>query len=298
MLKNKQVILFAILIVLLASISYVFSLTVSDNRPLYQNKLNVQLLWQDDDLDCQTKFNANEENRAWIVEQLQFFISDIEFGSAEIGWQRAQLTHSAYQSNGTVLLGKNCRETSQLGLSNHNENWMIEFASDINLSAVSAMRFTVGVPFSVNHLNPISQKSPLNSPSMFWVWQTGHKFIRLELAAENQPWLFHLGSTGCKSASVMRAPERACHYPNRFTFELPLTQVIGNNFVLAFDLAALLNNVDLNPLSSCQSERDKLSCQQLFQNLSIAERNTDAVSLPSVFKLLKTKHTSKGMSVE
>jgi uncharacterized repeat protein (TIGR04052 family) len=100
----------------------------------------------------------------------------------------------------------------------------------------SGIRFTVGVPFELNHGNPLSAPPPLDRGDMFWSWQSGHKFLRVDLAADAREWSFHLGSTGCSSASALRPPAAQCAQPNRMRVELkgdPLRNVVR------FDVSAL-----------------------------------------------------------
>src|SRR5262245_14312020 len=78
----------------------------------------------------------------------------------------------------------------------------------------AGLRFTVGVPFELNHGNPLTQAAPLDRSDLFWTWQSGHKFLRVDLAADDREWSFHLGSTGCSSASALRPPGTACAQPN------------------------------------------------------------------------------------
>lgn len=82
------------------------------------------------------------------------------------------------------------------------------------------VRFVVGVPFELNHANPLTAAAPLNRSDLFWVWQTGYKFLRAELAEEGTEWAFHVGSTGCASASAVRAPSADCAQPNRIVVEI------------------------------------------------------------------------------
>jgi len=84
----------------------------------------------------------------------------------------------------------------------------------------SGIRFTVGVPFDLNHGNPLTAGAPLDRGDMFWAWQSGHKFLRVDFATDAQQWSFHLGSTGCSSASALRPPQRACAQPNLIRIEL------------------------------------------------------------------------------
>ena len=61
------------------------------------------------------------------------------------------------------------------------------------------VRFTVGVPFEVNHQELTSLPSPLNLTALNWVWNAGHKFMRIDFTSTGQTrgFFVHLGSTGC-----------------------------------------------------------------------------------------------------
>ena len=93
----------------------------------------------------------------------------------------------------------------------------------------SGIRLTVGVPFELNHANPLTAAAPLDRGEMFWNWQSGHKFLRADLAVAGHEWAFHVGSTGCSSASALRPPAQPCAQPNEMHIELkgdPLKGVV------------------------------------------------------------------------
>jgi hypothetical protein len=93
----------------------------------------------------------------------------------------------------------------------------------------SGIRLTVGVPFDLNHANPLTATPPLDRGEMFWNWQSGHKFLRADLAVADREWAFHVGSTGCSSASALRPPAQPCAQPNEMRIELdgdPLRGVV------------------------------------------------------------------------
>ncbi len=261
-------------------------------------KISVQLLWHEKDLGCQSTFTPEGTDKSWFIEQFQFFLSNIEITSDNLSWQRLTLVKSPYQNADTALLGTNCRERKQQPNAKASGNWAVAFDNNINLSKAMALRFTLGVPFTSNHLNPISQDSPLNLPSMFWVWQTGHKFMRTELASLDEQWLFHLGSTGCKSASVLREPKSPCRYPNTVNFEVPIVKGEGKQLTLNVNLAQLLKKVPLTPGSSCQSERESASCQQLFNNLLVDEAGIEKVTTNRIFNVVKIKDKNGRSEVE
>lgn len=270
----------------------------SANQFIVAQKINVQLLWDKNKLDCQSVITSENNDEMWFIKQFQFFLSDIEITSEGTDWQRLKLIKNPYQSLNTVLLGADCREGKGQESSETLGHWSIDFDNNIDISKVNSLRFTLGVPFESNHLNPITQESPLNLPSMFWVWQNGHKFMRAELSSQNDQWLFHLGSTGCKAASAMRAPKSACRYPNTFNVEIPINKNNSNQLTLNLNLARLLNNVELTQTSSCQSERDASSCQQLFNNLSLEEKSTNKKRDEYVFNATNVSNISEGLEVE
>ena len=93
----------------------------------------------------------------------------------------------------------------------------------------SGLRLIVGVPFDLNHANPLTAAAPLDRGEMFWNWQSGHKFLRADLAVAGHEWAFHVGSTGCSSASALRPPAQPCAQPNEMRIELkgdPLQGVV------------------------------------------------------------------------
>lgn len=145
------------------------------------------------------------------------------------------------------------------------------------------VRFTLGVPFKLNHSDPTIAPSPLNLTSMFWAWQSGYKFVKIDMASTGQPqspgpsrevsmrdqveamarvdamkksgalpkrqspkaagFSIHLGSTDCASASLTSPPE-ACRNPNRTTITFDHFDVATN--VIAADLASLLGNTNVD----------------------------------------------------
>lgn len=112
-----------------------------------------------------------------------------------------------------------------------------------------SMAFLIGVPFDANHGNPLHAAPPLDRPAMFWSWQGGHKFLRLDL---DNAWSFHLGSTGCHSASPVRAPVTACRRSNLARIALPASAARGGT--VAVDLAALLGDVHPGRDPNCMGD--------------------------------------------
>lgn len=173
---------------------------------------------------------------------LMWFVS--EFQSDNM----LSISPSKFSSESVALIGANCEKSS----------WQVELmADDLDGKKLS---FSMAVPFNENHLNPLTAASPLNISEMFWSWQLGHKFFRFD---GGNGFAFHLGSTGCKSASRLRAPSAPCTHPNRYQFELAHFDV---QKPIILDLDRLFSEVDRS--RSCMSEQANDICQQLFSNLT------------------------------
>lgn len=126
--------------------------------------------------------------------------------------------------------------------------------------AYTGLAFTIGVPFDQNHQDPTLAAAPLNTTAMFWNWQGGYKFLRIDMvptamAAMEDPtadagaghgkakgWFLHLGSTMCDAASKTEAP-KACANENRMEIRLEGFDPATNTVVI--DPAAVVAEADL-----------------------------------------------------
>jgi len=132
------------------------------------------------------------------------------------------------------------------------------------------VRFTLGIPFRLGHQDTSTAKPPFDLSGMFWDWQGGYKFLRIDEATD----LFrvHLGSTMCVSRAPTAPPTAPCGRPN-------MGEVILHDFdpasnVIVADMAALLADSDLannTPDTSvgCQSDFNDPDCGPIFSNMGI-----------------------------
>ena len=79
------------------------------------------------------------------------------------------------------------------------------------------IRLEIGVPFELNHANPLTAEAPLDDAAMHWHWRSGYKFLRAGLDSNDDGFWLHLGSAGCEG-TVQNI--RSCKFPNRVTVEL------------------------------------------------------------------------------
>jgi uncharacterized repeat protein (TIGR04052 family) len=110
----------------------------------------------------------------------------------------------------------------------------------------TGIRFVLGVPFAQNHADASTAAAPLNVTALFWNWQGGYKFARIDTSTvvtgeTRQAFNIHLGSTSCDGTPA--GGVTMCTEPNRPTVELsgfnPATSVI------IADFAQLVEGLDL-----------------------------------------------------
>jgi hypothetical protein len=47
----------------------------------------------------------------------------------------------------------------------------------------TGLAFKLGLPFDLDHGDATIAASPLNFTAMFWVWASGYRFLKIDLAA-------------------------------------------------------------------------------------------------------------------
>lgn len=211
------------------------------------------------------------------VEDFRMFISNVRTLDAAGVEHAVKLTpDQKWQSESVALLDFE-NATGLCGeLGTPEVNASIRGVSDG--ATITGLRFSLGVPASEAHQNVGLAKAPLNLGAMFWGWQAGYKFLRVDFqstgvepAATATQWLIHLGSTGCQSEAPTVAPTTACARSNRAEVTL-----LGWNpaKTVVVDLAALLStaNVLANTPSTapgCMSDPNDPECQQVLPALGL-----------------------------
>lgn len=226
---------------------------------------------------CVEPFALNDdEEPSFHVKDLRLFVHDVELKAKGGDWTPLEMKNDGEWSDGVVTLldyedgGNHCSEGGTL-FQNH------VVRGSLPAGDYESIRFRIGVPHELNHGDVTTAAPPLNVSSMFWVWQRGYKFARIELLreveGEMKPWLFHLGSTGCESPAPTAAPEVPCAKTN--SPQITLDQFDPTSDQIALDLRALLRDLDLDmnteeTPSGCMSmPSESLECSPLYDNLNL-----------------------------
>lgn len=139
------------------------------------------------------------------------------------------------------------------------------------------LAFNVAVPFDHNHGDPTLAAAPLNATGMFWNWQGGYRFVRIDMVptdrSEDGPkgWFLHLGSTMCAAGSKTEAPT-SCANPNKMPLLFTAFDPASN--VVVIDPAPVVAGADLRanaPDTSpgCMSFPGDADCLTVMQNLGM-----------------------------
>ena len=221
--------------------------------------------------------NAFESHQqVWSIQQLAFFMSDIKLFDENTAYE-PPLRSTPWQTDNVVLIQPDLNDCATKSEDENNteqqdpaapeslkSNDYLQFLLPVDLDVSEQLSFTLAVPFELNHQNPLLQPSPLNLPSMFWSWRSGHKFLRLDMQAPDKNWVFHLGSVGCTAVSTMRSPQSECVQPNRVDFHLDKKH---NGTTLVMHLDRLIDNISMQNNDSCLFQLGQESCTILMSNL-------------------------------
>lgn len=165
--------------------------------------------------------------------------------------------------------------------------------------------FDLGLPFELNHADAASAPAPLNIPALWWNWQVGYKFVRLDMrlggeamgagmamptpiagatpsaeasghggmAMAANAYLIHLGSTGCPAPNEAAKPTEPCSNPNLTTVRLTNPNFVPGKTTIVADVNTLLSGVALEKSMpkppGCMSGTDDPDCSSLFPGFGL-----------------------------
>lgn len=128
------------------------------------------------------------------------------------------------------------------------------------------LRFTIGVPFRLNHDDPLTAMPPLGDADMHRDRRSGYKFLRAGIATTSDGFWIHVGSARCDGTIEHIT---GCRFENRITVELP--DFVPGESTVRVELAALLDGTDLGDgvSSECSSGPSETACVAPFAALGI-----------------------------
>ena len=207
----------------------------------------------------------------------RLYVSEIELRDGEGNWGALQLDQDTpWQHQSLALLDFEDRSGRCANGTSETRDIVTGYYG--GEGAPTGLRFVIGVPFELNHIDASTAPSPLNQTALFWNWLGGYKFIRLEGATTGLEtgWQFHLGSTACVPGEGGGA--QSCANGNRVVVELEEFQPEEN--IVIFDVAALVATSDLdssteNTPRGCMAGPEDPDCTTLFGTLGLSHGGID-----------------------
>lgn len=134
----------------------------------------------------------------------------------------------------------------------------------------TGIEFKIGVPFYLNHMNSTTATAPLNSSAMYWAWNSGYKFAKIEFTASSTN-NFHLGSQSCTGNAT--GPVNTCGKPNIPTIEITgSTSINTTTQAVTLDINKLYNGADASgtAINVCMGAGNgTAACQFMYTNLGL-----------------------------
>ncbi len=199
---------------------------------------------------------------------LRFYVHDLELVSAAGDVVPARPTRDTAWQNGVVALVdlENGMDSCANGTPELNSSVRVNVGASGDLSDFRGLRFTLGVPFELNHDNPLEAPPPLDDSAMHWHWRSGYKFLRAGVETMDDGFWFHLGSTACNGTTGNIA---GCDSPNRPRIEVAGFRPGRDGVII--DIGRLFNDVNFEDGvgTDCSSGPTEASCPPILAILGL-----------------------------
>ena len=212
--------------------------------------------------------NVGTTHTTFTALDFRFFVHDVALVTADGRAVPLTLTTDGeWQALGVALLdfeaGTGCEE------GNAPTNLVVRGTVPADGAQYTGVRFRIGVPPALDHLDADNQPSPLNVTSLFWGWADGYKFFRVDGRTTGQPagMRFHVGATACSGDPRMGT--RVCANVNNP--EITITGIDVDHDTIVADIAGLFSTSDLDHdlggAAGCMSDVDDPDCAAMFAAL-------------------------------
>lgn len=204
----------------------------------------------------------------------RFYVHDVALLDADGSAHDVELDENLWQRDGVVLLDF---ENGSGPCVNGTSATHTAVTGTVPAGDYTGVRFILGVSEDLNHADHTTAAAPLDLTGLFWSWNAGYKFARIDHVSEAQPegWFVHLGSTGCQPSGDPTVPATSCANPHRPTIELNGFDWTTDEIVA--DYGALLADSDLTRNSAnkgCQSFPNDPECHAVMPNFGLSYEGT------------------------
>lgn len=211
---------------------------------------------------------------------LRFYVSNVALIDSRGNEHSVSLTpDERWQQQGVALIDL---ENGSGTCSNGTADIRASLEGTVTGSDFVGVKFTIGVPFEMNHANPLLAQPPLDDAAMHWHWRSGYKFLRAGVAMQTDSFWIHLGSTGCEGTIHNIS---GCNSPNRVEVEFAEFSVEIDSIVI--ELSELFRGIDLEngTHSDCSSSPAERACAMPFAALGLSFDGSTELQPQRVFQV-------------
>ncbi|HRH40206.1 MAG TPA: metallo-mystery pair system four-Cys motif protein [Pyrinomonadaceae bacterium] len=232
--------------------------------------INFKAVVGEKTFDCKEIYEGiGTTNSKMTVSDFKFYVQDVRLVDQRGKETPVSLKNDGkFQSERVALLDF---ENGEGNCTNGTKELNTMIRGTVPKGEYSGVKFVIGVPEEMNHLDPTLQPSPLNLTRMMWSWQIGYKFARIDTKTTGRPngYVLHLGSTNCETDPNGKTN---CRYSNRPEFSFAKFNLLKD--IIKVDLKALFAgaNVDVNQektSAGCMSFPGDGDCTAIFKSLGL-----------------------------
>lgn len=228
---------------------------------------------------CTTTARLGTTSTVFTPRDFRLYLHDFELLDAAGHAEPLSLVDDgAFQGKGVVLLDfeDGTGECANTGTSATH----LVVTGQASHASSAGLRFSLGVPFALNHADATAAQPPLNSTAMWWSWLAGYKFLRLEGTTTGLPTgvNVHVGSVGCQPGATPNSVQ-SCDADNVVTVTLDGFDVAKDT--VSVDAQALLSGSDLDhnadsTAPGCMGSLQDPDCAPIFERLGLPFGSTSA----------------------
>lgn len=255
-------------ILFLAATSLACSGPAEEGEAMMSVEIPFEAIVGDQAFSCDATFEGlGRGNSTFTPKDFRLYVHDVRLVNGDGQEVSVKLEDDGTWQTGTVALLDFEDKTGTCANGTTQVNRVIR--GEVPEGTYLGLKLVLGVPFDVNHGNQALAASPLNISGLWWSWQAGYKFFKLDGGSDTEEnLLFHLGSTGCEMGAGMEVT--SCAQPNRSDISLDAFAPGGT---VTLDVAALFDGAHLDTdeggPKGCMSGPSDPDCAPLFSNLGI-----------------------------
>ncbi len=233
-------------------------------------EIDFTATWNGTPISCQSE--------SMRLSDLRFYVSDLTIIDTE-GVRNPLTVFDAapWQQDGVAMLDL---EDGEGGCENGTALMQSSIKGESAAASAAGLEMTIGVPFELNHANPLTARAPLDDSAMHWHWRSGYKFLRAGVENNSDGFWLHLGSTGCEG-TVQNIS--GCKSPNRV--RVVIENLPTGKTTVEIDLSTLFAGIDLGDgeRGDCSSGPAEATCAGPFTALGLPRQNSEGAE-QQVFK--------------